>query len=102
MIQNNTLTDNSGIAINIDPMVDSAILIAPAGGLPIKSQQVNKLFIVAEDDMVSSNAEVYKLYMNSSDPKLYREFKGSDHAQRLFDSKHREEIMQIMMNFIKN
>ena len=87
---------------NIDPVVNSVILLAPAGGLPIKNEQIKKLFIVAEDDMVSSNAEVYKLYINSSDPKLYKEFKGSDHAQRLFDSKHRENIIQMMIDFIQN
>ena len=87
----------------IDPLVDSVILLAPAGGLPIKSEQIKKLFIVAEDDMVSSNAEVYKLYINSSDPKLYEEIMGSsDHAQRLFDGKHKERIIKMMLNFIEN
>jgi len=87
----------------IDPLVDSVILLAPAGGRPIKSKQVKKLFIVAEDDMISSNAEVYKLYMNSSDPKLYEEIMGSsDHAQRLFESKHKERIIKMMIHFIEN
>ena len=87
---------------NIDPLVNSVILLAPAGGKPIKNEQIKKLFIVAEDDMVSSNAEVYKLYINSSDPKIYKELKGSDHAQRLFDSKHKENIIQMMIDFIQN
>ena len=87
----------------IDPLVDSVILLAPAGGLPIKNEQVKKLFIVAEDDMVSSNAEVYKLYINSSDPKLYEEIMGSsDHAQRLFEGQHKERIIKMMLNFIEN
>lgn len=87
----------------IDPLVDSVILLAPAGGRPIKTEQVRKLFIVAEDDMVSSNAEVYNLYINSSDPKIYKEFMGSsEHAQRLFDSKHKENIVQMMIHFIEN
>jgi pimeloyl-ACP methyl ester carboxylesterase len=91
------------LKVNIDPLVDSVILLAPAGGLPIKSEQVKKLFIVAEDDMISSNAEVYKLYINSSDPKLYEEITGSsDHAQHLFDSKHKEDIIQLMIDFIEN
>ena len=88
---------------NIDPLVDSVILLAPAGGKPIKSEQVKKLFIVAEDDMISSNAEVYNLYIDSSEPRIYKEIMGSsDHAQRLFDSSHREEIIQLIIDFIKN
>jgi len=87
----------------IDPLVDSVILLAPAGGLPVQNNQIKKLFIVAEDDMVSSNAEVYKLYLNSSDPKLYEEIIGSsDHAQRLFESKHKERIIKMMIHFIEN
>ena len=87
----------------IDPLVDSVILLAPAGGLPIQNEQIKKLFIVAEDDMVSSNAEVYKLYINSSDPKLYEEIMGSsDHAQRLFEGQHKERIIKMMIHFIEN
>jgi len=86
----------------IDPLVDSVILLAPAGGRPIQSEQVAKLFIVAKDDMVSSNALVYKLYKNSSGPKLYKEFNGSDHAQHLFNTRHKESIIQLMISFIEN
>jgi pimeloyl-ACP methyl ester carboxylesterase len=87
----------------IDPLVDSVILLAPAGGLPIKSEQVKKLFIVAEDDMISSSSEVYHLYNDSSDPKKYEEIMGSsNHAQRLFDSKHKEDIIKLIINFIEN
>ena len=87
----------------IDPLVDSVILLAPAGGLPIKSEQVKKLFIVAEDDMISSNAEVYNLFIDSSDPRHYEEVMGSsEHAQRLLDSKHKEDIIQMMIRFIEN
>jgi len=67
----------------IDPRVDTVILLAPAGGEPLKSKMIRKLFIVSEDDMISSSAEVYNLYDASADPKVYKELKGSDHAQRL-------------------
>jgi pimeloyl-ACP methyl ester carboxylesterase len=85
-----------------DPLVDRVVLLAPAGGIPLQNSTMKKLFIVAEDDMISSSAEVYKLYKSSSDPKLYREFKGSDHAQRLFESEEKENIIQLIINFIQN
>ena len=84
------------------PLVDKVVLLAPAGGPPLQNNIIRKLFIVAEDDMISSSAEVYKLYKSSSDPKLYRELKGSDHAQRLFDSKEKENIVQLIVQFIQN
>jgi alpha/beta superfamily hydrolase len=85
-----------------DPLVDRVVLLAPAGGAPLQNSTMKKLFIVAEDDMISSSAEVYKLYKNSSDPKLYREIKGSDHAQRLFESKEKENIIELIIDFIQN
>jgi len=85
-----------------DPLVEAVVLLAPAGGAPLHNDKIRKLFLVAEDDMISSSADVYKLYKSSSDPKLYREFKGSDHAQRLFDSKEKETIIQLIIDFIQN
>jgi len=85
-----------------DPLVDTVVLLAPAGGAPLQNDTMRKLFIVAEDDMISSSAEVYKLYKSSSDPKIYQELKGSDHAQRLFDSKQKEHVIQLIANFIQN
>jgi hypothetical protein len=88
---------------NIDPLIDSVILLAPAGGAPLKSQQVKKLFIVAEHDRVSPNTRIYSLYNNSADPKLYEEIpNASEHAQHLFNSIHKEKIIQMMINFIMN
>ena len=80
--------------------VDTVILLAPAGGKPLKKKNIRKLFIVAEDDMISSSAEVYNLYDDSADPKVYHELKGSDHAQRLFDSDLRETVIQLIIDFI--
>jgi len=86
----------------VDKSVDTVVLLAPAGGAPLQNTTIRKLFIVAEDDMVSSSAEVYKLYDGSSDPKTYKELKGSDHAQRLFDSKLKENVIQLIIHFIQN
>ena len=84
----------------IDPGVDTVILLAPAGGKPLTKKNIRKLFIVAEDDMISSSAEVYNLYDASADPKVYHELKGSDHAQRLFDSDLKEAVVQLIVDFI--
>ena len=87
----NTLSDNS---------IDKLVVIAPFGGDPVKNKNISKLFIVAEDDMMSSSAEVYRLFDDSSDPKIYKEFPGSNHAQRLFESEHKETLVETIINFI--
>jgi len=86
----------------IDESVDTMVLLAPAGGTPLQNEKIRKLFIVAEDDMISSSAEVYNLYIASSDPKVYKELKGSDHAQRLFDSKQKEDVIQLIIHFVQS
>ena len=85
-----------------DPLIEAVVLLAPAGGAPLQNENIRKLFIVAEDDMMSSSAEVYKLYDGSADPRIYKELKGSDHAQRLFDGKQKEEVIQLIIEFIQN
>ena len=87
---------------NPDPLVDAVVLLAPAGGPPLQNGRIRKLFIVAEDDMISSSAEVYKLFKGSSDPRHYEELDGSDHAQRLFDSKQKENVIQLIIHFVTN
>ena len=87
----NTLSDKS---------IDKLVAIAPFGGDPVKNKNISKLFIVAEDDMMSSSAEVYRLFDDSSDPKIYKEFPGSNHAQRLFESEHKETLVETIINFI--
>lgn len=87
---------------NPDPLVDTVVLLAPAGGKPLQHETIRKLFIVAEDDMISSSAEVYKLYKGSADPKIYKELKGSEHAQRLFEGPQKENVIQMILSFIIN
>ena len=85
-----------------DPLVASVVLLAPAGGKPLRNDRLRKLFIVAEDDVISSSAEVYRLYMGSAEPKTFKEFKGSDDAQRIFDSAQKDNVMQLIIDFIQN
>ncbi len=86
---------------DVDQLVDSAILLAPAGGFPIKHSYIRKLFIVSEDDMIASSAEVYNLCMDSAKPRIYKEFGGSDHAQELLAGEYKEEVIKLMLDFIR-
>ena len=83
-------------------VIDKIVVIAPFGGSPVKNKNINKLFIVAEDDMMSSSAEVYRLYDDSSYPKEFKEYPGSSHAQRLFESEHKEALIEAIVDFIRN
>ena len=85
-----------------DKSIDKIVVIAPFGGNPVKNKNISKLFIVAEDDMMSSSGEVYRLFYDSSDPKTFKEFSGSNHAQRLFESEHKEALIETIIDFIRD
>lgn len=88
--------------IESDPAIDKVIALAPAGGNPVDSKTIDKLFIVARDDSLGLYPEVKKLYESSVDPKKFVEFEGSAHAQHLFNSTHKEELSRLMIDFITN
>ena len=85
-----------------DKVIDKIVVIAPFGGSPVKNKNISKLFIVAEDDMMSSSAEVYRLYDDSSYPKEFKEYSGSSHAQWLFETEHKEALIDTIVDFIRD
>ncbi len=87
---------------NTDAALKKVILLAPAVNTPLKNSPVQKLFIAAEDDMIMSNVEVYRVYEASSDPKTWKEFSTGAHAQRLFETEYREELIKLIIDFIKD
>jgi len=83
-----------------DASISKVITLAPAGGGPIKSQSIKKLFIVAKDDSLGLYPDVKKLYESSLDPKKFVEFDGSEHAQHLFKTSHKEELSKLIIDYI--
>jgi hypothetical protein len=83
-----------------DVCINKVILLAPSGGKPIPSKGMKKLFIVAKHDRLGIYDDVIELYEGSSDPKKIVEFEGSEHAQHLFKSPHKEELSRLIIDFI--
>jgi pimeloyl-ACP methyl ester carboxylesterase len=83
-----------------DGCINKVIVLAPSGGKPITSKEIKKLFVVAKDDRLGIYTDVKDLYERSSDPKKIVEFEGSEHAQRLFKTSHKEELSKLIIDFI--
>ena len=83
-----------------DESVSRVIVLAPAGGSPIGSEKVKKLFVVAKEDRLGIYSDVKRLHEDSSEPKRIVEFEGSEHAQHLFKSSHKEELVKLIVDFI--
>ena len=86
--------------IKTDVCINKVIVLAPAGGKPITSRKIKKLFVVAKDDRLGIYTDVKNLYEGSSDPKKIVEFEGSEHAQHLFKSPYKEELSKLIIDFI--
>ena len=65
-----------------DSNINKVIALAPAGGEPVKSGKIKKLFIVARHDSLGLYPYVKKLYENSPNPKKFVSIEGTAHAQR--------------------
>ena len=85
-----------------DASINKVVALAPAGGKSINSQKINKLFIVARNDRLGLYPVVKKLYESSSEPKKFVVYEGTEHAQHLFDGSHREELSNLIIDFIAN
>jgi len=85
-----------------DENITGFVVLAPAGGVPIKKTTIRKLFVVAENDGTVYRSEVYKLYENSAEPKTFKEYGGSDHAQELFGGDHKEDLVKLIIDFVDN
>ena len=82
---------------NID--ISKIILLAPSIG-PALQNKVEKLIIVSTKDFYSDKA--YETYNEASEPKILREYSGTAHAQKLFDTNHKENLITIILNFLKH
>ena len=78
--------------------IQKAVLLAPAGGPAIASTASDKLFVVSENEGMFSG--VMAIYNASTDPKQIQVYPGNTHAQHLFKTDHRDELIERIINFI--
>jgi len=84
----------------VDDAVSQVILLAPAGGSPLKNGRIDKLFIVAKEDALGLYPDVRLLYEGSAEPKRFVEFEGTEHAQHLFKGEHKEALSNLLVEFV--
>ncbi len=97
---------SSGAAAVLQAMKDEVsgvvkvATLSAVRGNPIADKGVEKLFIVSKDE--KSYAKVNGFYDGSSEPKSLKVFPGKKHAQFLFFSEHKKELMNLLLDFIVN
>jgi len=83
---------------NISTPIHKVVLLAPAGGPAIVSTVSEKLFVVSENERMFSS--VMAIYNASADPKQVKIYPGNTHAQHLFKTDVRDELIEQITNFI--
>lgn len=81
-----------------DDAVDKVVLLAPAGGPPVKSPDADKLFIVSEGDRLLESTR--NLHEKSSKPKRLEVLSGSAHAQHIFKTKEGPKLTDLIVSFL--
>jgi len=78
--------------------IAKTVLLAPAGGPAITSTATDKLFVVTESERMFSG--VMAIYEASTEPKQIKIYPGNTHAQHLFKTDVREELIELIISFI--
>ncbi len=83
-----------------DPVIRKIILLAPAGGPPVQSEQIDKLFVISKEEGLFDR--VQNIYNHSAEPKQIKVYPGNAHAQHLFKTDYSEELQQLIIDFVVN
>jgi pimeloyl-ACP methyl ester carboxylesterase len=78
--------------------VSKVALLSPLKSMPIKNSTIKKLFVVSNEEKVFPLVE--KLYSASSQPKQIETFSGKSHAQFIFYSSGRQQLIDLLKGFI--
>ena len=78
--------------------ITKVVLLAPAGGSPIKSDKTDKLFVVSKEEGLYDR--VKSIYTDSSEPKKIKEYAGSAHAQHMFKEDYANELISLILEFV--
>jgi alpha-beta hydrolase superfamily lysophospholipase len=78
--------------------VNKVVLLAPAGGPAIASTVTEKLVVVSADERMFSGIKT--IYDASSEPKQIHVYPGTTHAQHLFKTDVRDELIERILGFI--
>jgi len=78
--------------------VSKVVLMAPAGGPPIKSREIDKLFVVSKGERLYQR--VKQIYDESEGTKKMQEYLGNAHAQHMFKTSYAKELEKLIVDFI--
>ena len=86
------------LKIKTDDKLNKVVLLSPAGGPGITSKNLDKLIVVSKDEGLFN--KVNNIFKSSTDPKQFKIYEGSLHAQHMFKSNYAEELTNLIVGFL--
>ena len=83
---------------NTDAIINSVVLLAPAGGTGIVSESIKKMFIVSKNERLF--LRVSNIFKESAEPKELKVYPGTTHAQHMFKTEYGNELTNRIVNFL--
>jgi pimeloyl-ACP methyl ester carboxylesterase len=80
--------------------VSKMVLLSPVKDTPINNSVIKKLFVASAEERALPVVE--KSFDTANQPKSIKTFPGSSHAQFLFYSPHRQQLITLVTDFVVN
>lgn len=81
-----------------DAIINSVVLLAPAGGKGIVSESIKKMFIVSKNERLFPR--VSSIFKESAEPKELKVYPGTTHAQHMFNAEYGDELVNRIEAFL--
>jgi pimeloyl-ACP methyl ester carboxylesterase len=78
--------------------VSKIVLLSPVKGTPINNSSIKKLFVASAEEKVHPVVE--QLFDTADQPKSMKTLPGSSHAQFIFYSPQRQQLIKLVTDFI--
>jgi alpha-beta hydrolase superfamily lysophospholipase len=88
------------LELKTDDTLNKVVLLSPASNKGIASTTLKKLIVVSKDEGLFNRVKTS--FETSSEPKEFKIYEGSFHAQHMFKSDYAEELTQLIIDFITN
>ena len=88
----------NALELKTDEALKKVVLLSPASNKGIASTTLKKLIVVSKDEGLFDRVKTS--FETSSDPKEFKIYEGSFHAQHMFKSSYANELTDFIVDFL--
>lgn len=89
----------NALELKSDDILKKVVLLSPASSNGITNTSLEKLFIATQDEGLFARVKI--AFDTSAQPKQFKIYEGSLHAQHMFKSNYAEELTDLIVGFLE-